>query len=45
VVHPAPGHPSGTLVNAILAHVPGLELDMGDESRPGGQHETGCHTR
>src|SRR3954454_4419994 len=38
VVHPAPGHAGGTLVNAILAHVPGLELDMGDESRPGIVH-------
>src|SRR5689334_2501884 len=26
VVHPAPGHSGGTLVNAVLARVPGLEL-------------------
>lgn len=38
VVHPAPGHTSGTLVNALLAHVPNLELDMGDEARPGIVH-------
>ncbi|HEX8219434.1 MAG TPA: RluA family pseudouridine synthase [Chloroflexia bacterium] len=38
VVHPAPGHSAGTLVNALLAHVPGLELDMGDEARPGIVH-------
>ncbi|MDQ6693205.1 MAG: RluA family pseudouridine synthase, partial [Chloroflexota bacterium] len=38
VVHPAPGHSGGTLVNAILSHVPGIELDMGDESRPGIVH-------
>ena len=36
-VHPAPGHPDHTLVNAILAHVPGLaELD--DSERPGLVH-------
>ncbi|MEA2576316.1 MAG: rRNA synthase [Chloroflexia bacterium] len=38
VVHPSPGHSGGTLVNAILAHVPELELDMGDEARPGIVH-------
>lgn len=38
VVHPAPGHAGGTLVNAVLAHVPELELDMGDEARPGIVH-------
>ena len=35
-VHPAPGHYSGTLVNAILAHVPGLQA--GEASRPGIVH-------
>jgi 23S rRNA pseudouridine1911/1915/1917 synthase len=36
-VHPAPGHPRHTLVNAILAHCPGL--DMGSEPmRPGIVH-------
>ncbi len=38
VVHPAPGHIGGTLVNALLAHLPGLQLDMGDEARPGIVH-------
>lgn len=37
VVHPAAGHPSGTLVNAVLAHDPGLE-GVGDEQRPGIVH-------
>ena len=36
-VHPAPGHPHHTLVNAILAHCP--SLDMGNEPmRPGIVH-------
>lgn len=38
VVHPAPGHSGGTLVNAVMSHVPGIELDMGDEARPGIVH-------
>jgi 23S rRNA pseudouridine1911/1915/1917 synthase len=38
VVHPAPGHSGGTLVNALLARVPDLALDMGDEARPGIVH-------
>ena len=33
-VHPAPGHPSGTLVNALLAHCPDLE-PIGNALRPG----------
>jgi len=37
VVHPAAGHPSGTLVNAVLGHVPDLE-GVGDEQRPGIVH-------
>jgi 23S rRNA pseudouridine1911/1915/1917 synthase len=36
VVHPAPGHPGGTLVNALLAHCPEL-AGSGDE-RPGIVH-------
>jgi 23S rRNA pseudouridine1911/1915/1917 synthase len=36
VVHPAPGHTSGTLVNAVLAHCPEL-VESGDE-RPGIVH-------
>ena len=37
VVHPAAGHPGGTLVNAVLAHAPDLE-GVGDEARPGIVH-------
>ena len=36
-VHPAPGHPGHTLVNAILAHYPHL-ADIGDSLRPGIVH-------
>jgi 23S rRNA pseudouridine1911/1915/1917 synthase len=36
VVHPAPGHPGGTLLNAVLAYCP--ELTDNDESRPGIVH-------
>ncbi len=37
VVHPAPGHESGTLVNAILYHCPDLE-GVGGVKRPGIVH-------
>jgi 23S rRNA pseudouridine1911/1915/1917 synthase len=37
VVHPAPGHHSGTLVNALLYHCPKLE-GIGGELRPGIVH-------
>jgi len=37
VVHPSPGHDSGTLVHAVLGHVPGLE-GIGGEERPGIVH-------
>jgi 23S rRNA pseudouridine1911/1915/1917 synthase len=37
VVHPAPGHEGGTLVNAILHHVPDL-AGIGGEIRPGIVH-------
>ena len=37
VVHPAAGHPSGTLVNALLAHCPDL-AGIGGERRPGIVH-------
>jgi 23S rRNA pseudouridine1911/1915/1917 synthase len=37
VVHPAPGHPSGTLVNALLAHTVDL-AGIGGELRPGIVH-------
>ncbi len=36
-VHPAPGHPSHTLVNAILSHFPHL-ADINDSLRPGIVH-------
>ncbi|NRB09633.1 MAG: RluA family pseudouridine synthase [Richelia sp.] len=37
VVHPAPGHPDGTLVNAVLAHCPNLP-GIGGVQRPGIVH-------
>jgi 23S rRNA pseudouridine1911/1915/1917 synthase len=37
VVHPAPGHEGGTLVNAVLHHCPALE-GVGSERRPGIVH-------
>jgi 23S rRNA pseudouridine1911/1915/1917 synthase len=37
VVHPAAGHPSGTLVNAVLHHCPDLG-GVGGEKRPGIVH-------
>ena len=37
VVHPAPGHPQGTLVNALLAHCPDLK-GIGGVERPGIVH-------
>jgi 23S rRNA pseudouridine1911/1915/1917 synthase len=36
VVHPAPGHAGGTMVNALLAHVP--QIAGGDAARPGIVH-------
>ncbi|MHB0858858.1 MAG: RluA family pseudouridine synthase [Anaerolineae bacterium] len=38
VVHPAPGHASGTLVNALLAHRPDLRQADLDPERPGIVH-------
>jgi 23S rRNA pseudouridine1911/1915/1917 synthase len=37
VTHPAPGHPCGTLVNAVLHHCPDL-TGIGDKKRPGIVH-------
>ena len=37
VVHPAAGHPDGTLLNALLHHVPAIAR-VGDASRPGLVH-------
>lgn len=36
VVHPGPGHPNRTLVNALLGHLPGLQV--GGSERPGIVH-------
>jgi 23S rRNA pseudouridine1911/1915/1917 synthase len=36
VVHPAPGHPRGTLVNALVHHAP--EIAVGGTNRPGIVH-------
>lgn len=36
VVHPAPGHPTGTLVNALLGRYP--DISVGDDLRPGIVH-------
>ena len=36
-VHPAPGHPGGTLVNALLGYLPAVS-DAGDPARPGIVH-------
>ncbi|MEJ1990821.1 MAG: RluA family pseudouridine synthase [Maritimibacter sp.] len=38
VVHPAPGSPSGTLVNALLAHCGDSLSGVGGEKRPGVVH-------
>ncbi|MCK7476816.1 MAG: RluA family pseudouridine synthase [Candidatus Moduliflexus flocculans] len=37
VVHPGPGHPSGTLANALIHHFPEVAL-VGAEERPGIVH-------
>ncbi len=42
VVHPAPGHPSGTLVNALLHHFGALPGE--DAARPGIVHRLDAHT-
>ena len=45
VVHPAPGHETGTLVNALLYHLDGLST-IGGDRRPGIVHrldkDTSC---
>lgn len=38
VVHPAPGHPDGTLVNALLHHCAGRLSSVGGVARPGIVH-------
>ncbi len=42
-VHPAPGHPRGTLVNALLAWYPEME-GVGDAGRPGIVHRLDADT-
>ena len=44
VVHPAPGHPSGTLVNALLWHCGGSLSGIGGVSRPGIVHRLDMDT-
>lgn len=43
VVHPSPGHAGGTLVNALLHHVPSLS-GIGGEHRPGIVHRLDAGT-
>ncbi len=43
VVHPGPGHPSGTLVHAALAHAPKME-GVGGVRRPGVVHRLDKNT-
>ena len=43
VVHPGPGHPDGTLVNALLYHLDDL-AGIGGELRPGIVHRTDKET-
>ncbi|HNR30631.1 MAG TPA: RluA family pseudouridine synthase [Candidatus Hydrogenedentes bacterium] len=44
VVHPAPGHYGGTLVNAILHHCPDFQRPGGDPVRPGIVHRLDQYT-
>ena len=44
VVHPAPGSPSGTLVNALLHHFGGALSGVGGEKRPGIVHRIDKNT-
>ena len=44
VVHPAPGHPDGTLVNALLAHCGDSLSGIGGERRPGIVHRIDMDT-
>ena len=43
VVHPAPGHPDGTLINALLSPYPDL-AGVGDPMRPGLVHRLDADT-
>lgn len=44
VVHPAPGHEKGTLVNALLYHCRGYQQSGGDVKRPGIVHRLDQYT-
>ena len=44
VVHPAPGHPDGTLVNALLYHCGDSLSGVGGEKRPGIVHRIDMDT-
>jgi len=44
VVHPAPGHPNGTLVNALLYHCKDYSPVSGDPLRPGVVHRLDMNT-
>jgi len=44
VVHPAPGHPDGTLVNALLSHCGGSLSGIGGVRRPGIVHRIDKNT-
>ena len=44
VVHPAPGHPDGTLVNALLHHCGDSLSGIGGEKRPGIVHRIDRNT-
>ena len=44
VVHPAPGHPDGTLVNALLRHCGDSLSGIGGEKRPGIVHRIDMDT-
>ena len=44
VVHPAPGHPDGTLVNALLFHCGGSLSGVGGVARPGIVHRLDMDT-
>ena len=44
VVHPAPGHPDGTLVNALLYHCGDSLSGIGGEKRPGIVHRIDMDT-
>ena len=44
VVHPAPGHHTGTLVNAVLHHCPDFLATDGDPIRPGIVHRLDAYT-